>query len=121
MNTSRTTTACAVLLAALGAPLAAHAQSAAPPIDPAAPVPALVYESALEAAPRSADPALTPDKVWRAANDALWMAPGLAGHAGHGAQRPSPTHPASEAPPPATPPERQSTSPADAGHAHHQH
>ena len=76
-----------VLLAALGAPFAAHARQSGPaanPADPAAPVPALVYVSAFPDAPRAADAARTPDKLWRAANDALIAAPQPAvAHAEH--------------------------------------
>ena len=78
MNTKLSAAVHGVLLAALGAPFAAHAQQSSPaanPADPAAPVPALVYVSAIQKAERPADAGQSPDKVWRAANDALAAAP----------------------------------------------
>lgn len=82
----------AILGVLLAAPLAALAQQSPrtpDPADPAAAVPPIVYESAFSrpaAAPRDGQP--TPDKAWRAANDAVASAPsGHAGHAEHGAQQ----------------------------------
>ena len=92
MNTKLSAFVHGVLLAAFGAPFAAHAQQSSPahnPADPAAPVPALVYVSAFQDAPRPADAGQAPDKVWRAANDALVAAPDHGGHAGHGASPPA--------------------------------
>jgi len=91
MNTKLSAAVHGVLLAAFGAPFAAHAQQSGPaanPADPAAPVPALVYASAFQDAPRAAVAAQTPDKLWRAANDALSAAPDHGGHAGHAAPQP---------------------------------
>ncbi len=96
---------------------------AANPADPAAAVPALVYVSAFQDAPRAADAAQTPDKVWRAANDALSAAPDHGGHAGHGAPQPvEQAHedqaPAAQAAP--QPTQKAAPQPA-AGHAKHHH
>ncbi|MEN3275731.1 MAG: hypothetical protein V7631_1521 [Massilia sp.] len=81
----------AILGVLLAAPLAALAQQplrTPDPADPGAAVPPIVYESAFSrpaAAPQDGQP--TPDKAWRAANDAVASAASEhAGHAGHGAQ-----------------------------------
>lgn len=83
MNQKLLAAAFGVLLAA---PLAALAQQSFPvpdPADPHAAAPAILYESAItRPAQPTHDAQLTPDKAWRAANDAL-AAP--SGHAGHGA------------------------------------
>ena len=105
MNTKLSAAVHGVLLAALGAPFAAHAQQSSPaanPADPAAPVPALVYVSVFQHAPRTADAGQTPDKVWRAANDALIAAPE---HGGHGAPQAA----------------QQATPQPAAAHANHHH
>lgn len=69
--------------ALLAVPACALAQQAADPADPRATVPAAVYVSVFTNVSRSApdDNELTPDKVWRAANDAV---AGATGHAAHG-------------------------------------
>ena len=75
----------AILGVLLAAPLAALAQQSLrtpDPADPGAAVPPIVYESAFSrpaAAPQDGQP--TPDKAWRAANDAV--ASGPAGHGAH--------------------------------------
>jgi len=105
MNTKLPAAVCGLLLAAFGAPVAAHAQRTSPaadPADPAAPAPALVYVSAFQDAQRPADAGQTPDKRWRAANDALAAAPE---HGGHGAPQPV---------------QKPAPQPA-AAHAHHHH
>lgn len=83
MNQKLLAAAFGVLLAA---PLGALAQQSLPapdPADPHAAAPAIVYESAIaRPAQPTQDAQPTPDKAWRAANDAL-AAP--SGHAGHGA------------------------------------
>ena len=83
MNQKLLAAAFGVLLAA---PLGALAQQSFPapdPADPHAAVPPVVYESAIARPAQSTrDAQPTPDKAWRAANDAL-AAP--SGHAGHGA------------------------------------
>jgi hypothetical protein len=75
----------ATIGALLALPFAALAQQSprqADPADPHVVVPALVYESIISgvAAPGQAE--VTPDKSWRAANDAV---AGTQGHASHGA------------------------------------
>lgn len=85
----------------LAATIGAHAgqPSRAPdPSDPAAPVPATVYESAMRAyvSPPKDEP--TPDKAWRAANTTV---AGQPGHAGHHA--PTPERRKDPAPPAASP------------------
>ena len=78
----------AAIGALLAAPLAAQAQppqrapASANPADPNAAVAPLVYESVIAAAPRQDSAAATPDKRWRAANDAIGGQPGH----DHGAQ-----------------------------------
>jgi hypothetical protein len=83
MNQKLLAAAFGVLLAA---PLGALAQQSLPapdPADPHAAAPAIVYKSAIaRPAQPTQDAQPTPDKAWRAANDAL-AAP--SGHAGHGA------------------------------------
>lgn len=126
MNIKLSAAVYGVLLAALGVPFGAHAQQAhraANPADPAAPVPALIYVSAFQDAPRPADAAQTPDKVWRAANDALSAAPDHGGHAGHGAPQPveqAHGHHAPAAPVAMQPVQKAAPQPA-AGHGKHHH
>lgn len=126
MNTKLSVAVYGVLLAAFGAPFAAHAQQSSPvanPADPAAPVPALVYVSAFQHAPRPADADQTPDKVWRAANDALVAPPDHGGHAGHGAPQPaeqSHKHQAPAAPAAPQPVQKAAPQPA-AAHGNHHH
>ena len=114
-----------VLLAALSAPFAAQAQQSGPaanPADPAAPVPALVYVSTFQDVPRPTDVAQTPDKVWRAANDALSALPNHGGHAGHGAQQPveqAHGHHAPAAPAAQQPVQKAAPQPAAAHGKHH--
>lgn len=126
MNTKLSAAVYGVLLAAFGAPFAAHAQQSSPaanPADPAAPVPALVYVPALQEAPRTADAGQTPDKLWRAANDALVAAPDHGGHAGHVAPQPVVQDHGQQAPAvPAAPQPVQKTAPQPAAaHANHHH
>jgi hypothetical protein len=74
----------------LAATIGAHASqpSRAPdPSDPAAVVPATVYESALTGYAPAPKDAPTPDKAWRAANTTV---AGQPGHAGHHAPAPEP-------------------------------
>lgn len=126
MNTKLSAAVSGVLLAALGVPFAAHAQQSGPaanPADPAAPVPALVYASAFQNASRPADAAQTPDKVWRAANDALSAVPDHGGHAGHVVPQPvEKAHghhaPAAQAAPQ---PEKKAEPQPAAGHGKHHH
>jgi hypothetical protein len=64
--------------------LAQQAARAADPADPRVAVPPAAYESAITSTSRT-EPGhseVTPDKLWRTANDAVAAAPG---HAGHGA------------------------------------
>ncbi|MFC5460540.1 hypothetical protein [Massilia niabensis] len=81
----------ATIGALLAVPVSALAQQSVGPADPADPrasVPAAVYESVVTKASRAApdDNQVTPDKIWRAANDAVAAAPGHPGHeAGAGA------------------------------------
>lgn len=63
------------------------------PADPSVAVPATVYKSVLTGHVPPANSTQTPDKTWRAANDAV---AGQAGHAGHH-QAPAPA-PAQEVP-----------------------
>jgi len=116
MNTKLSAAVHGVLLAAFGAPFAAHAQQSSP-ADPGAPVPALVYVSVFQAAARPADPDQTPDKVWRAANDALVAAPD------HGAAQPVEQAHGQHAPsaPAAPQPARKAAPQPAAGHANHHH
>lgn len=69
----------------LALPFCVHAQQSqrqADPADPGAAVPPTVYESAFTASPKQQHEHPTPDKAWRAANEAV---AGAQGHAGHGA------------------------------------
>lgn len=115
MNITLPAAVLGVLLAAVGAPHAAHAGQSdrvSDPADPAAPVPALVYVSAFQDAPRPPDAGQTPDQLWRAANDALSAAPQHGGHAGHGptqAAEPSHAHQAPAAAAAAVAPKVQAT------------
>ena len=122
MNPKLSAAVYGVLLAAFGAPFAAHAQQSSP-ADPGAPVPALVYVSVFQEAARPAEPGQTPDKVWRAANDALVAAPDHGGHAGHGAPQAVEQAHAQHAPSaPAAPQPVQMPAPQPAaGHANHHH
>ncbi|MFC0251969.1 hypothetical protein IM543_12820 [Massilia sp. UMI-21] len=76
----------AVVGALLALPIYAQAQQSRPSADPADPtvaVPPTVYESVIaRPSPGPQDVQTTPDKSWRAANDAV---AGVPGHAGHGA------------------------------------
>lgn len=78
------------------------------PADPSVAVPATVYESVLTGRVLPTNSNETPDKAWRAANDAL---AGQTGHAGHHSATPAPTQ---EAP-------RQSApvAPSKDQHQHH--
>jgi len=99
-----------VLLALPFAALAQQSPRTPDPADPAAPVRPIVYESAItrpSAEPQGGAP--TPDKLWRAANEAV-AAP--SGHAGHAAHQAAPA-----APVPA--PVREQPAPADHS-KHHQ-
>lgn len=79
-----------LLAAAIGAllvlPMYAQAQQSRPsadPADPAAAVPPTAYQSIIKKRlPAPQDDQATPDKAWRAANDAV---AGVPSHAGHGA------------------------------------
>ncbi|MEH6434762.1 hypothetical protein [Massilia sp. DD77] len=96
----------AAIGALLAAPLAAHAQPtqrAPDPADPKAAVAPLVFESVIAMPPAQDEAAQTPDKRWRAANDALGSRPGHVHD--HGA-------PAAPAPAPAP-------APVDHGKHHH--
>lgn len=76
----------AVIGALLLLPMYAQAQqsrSSADPADPTVAVPRTVYESVIaRPSPAPQDRQTTPDKSWRAANDAV---ADVAGHTGHGA------------------------------------
>lgn len=80
---------------AVGAlPFAAMAQQnqvPSHPIDVSAPASDFTYESAFKNYRSATEPAQTPDKLWRAANDEVGR---LAGHVGH--IKASPTPPASK-------------------------
>lgn len=84
----------AAIGALLAAPLAAQAQptrrapESANPADPNAAVAPLVYESVIAAPPPQDSAAATPDKRWRAANDAI------GGQPGHGHDHGAPAAPA---------------------------
>ena len=95
-----------LLAAALGAQ--AQQNSRTPdPADPSVPVPATAYASAMSGyTPAMKDGAPSPDKSWRAANDAVG---GQSTHTGH--QSPAPA--AAEAP--------RRTEPAAASTEHHKH
>lgn len=105
----------AMLGALLAAPLAALAQPSPrtpDPADPGAAVAPIVYESVFTRpaqAPQDAQP--TPDKVWRAANEAV---AGPAGHAGHGAHQGGAAGNADAGPQPAAQP-----APAPVDHSKH--
>lgn len=81
-----------LLAAAIGAllvlPMYAHAQQSRPlpdPADPAVAVPPTVYESVIaRSSPAPQGDHATPEKSWRAANDAVAEAPGYAEHGAHG-------------------------------------
>lgn len=97
----RSTCFATILGVLLGAPLSAQAQPSnrlPDPSQPDAPVPALAYESVLDAQARP--PALpTPDQAWRQANAALTGGAAAGGHAQDTAApvpgRQEPTPPAS--------------------------
>lgn len=59
---------------------AASGQSSPTPLQSDAAVPAVTYRSAFHAYQPVPEPAQTPDKVWRAANETVGA---LKGHAGH--------------------------------------
>lgn len=99
----------------LALPIYAQAQQSRPSADPAdatRAVPPTVYESVITTRlPAPQDGPLTPDKSWRAANDAVGAVAGNAGHSapgrdenhqGHGAapvpSMPKPAKPANPAP-----------------------
>ena len=92
-----------------------HASGPADPADPAAAVPPVVHASALAGyTPAAKEGQPSPDKAWRAANDALSGQPGAAGHhAGQHVQAPAPRQ--DEAQRPVAP-----AAPAKA-HDHHKH
>lgn len=73
-----------VLLAVPVLALAQQALHAPDPADPQIAVPPPTYESAFAgtAMPKPEQGDVTPDKVWRSANDTV---AGISGHAGHGA------------------------------------
>lgn len=97
----------ALIGALLALPVFAQARQSRPPADPADPgaaVPPTVYRSVIApSAPAPQDGQPTPDKNWRAANDAV----GHSGHAGAGSEphrhghaaAPAPAAPATPAPP----------------------
>jgi len=104
-----------LLAAAIGAllalPMYAHAQQSRPlpdPADPAVAVPPTVYESVISnRSPAPQDGQTTPDRSWRAANDAVAGVPGHAGHGANGTEQnhhghkdgPAPSAPASQVSP----------------------
>ena len=113
-----------LLAAAIGAvlvlPMYAHAQQSRPlpdPADPAVAVPPTVYESVITSrSPAPQDAQATPDKSWRAANDAVAGAPGHAGHGAHGGEQNHHGHkeaPAPSAPAPTSPAKPASHAPVD--------
>lgn len=114
----------AVVGALLVLPMYAHAQQSRPlpdPADPAVAVPPTVYEPLISrpsSAPQDGQP--TPDKSWRAANDAVGGASnhaghdGHAGHGGHGAEQHHQGHAAAPArSAPATPAKPADPAPVD--------
>lgn len=111
-----------LLAAAIGAllvlPMQAHAQQSRPlpdPADPTVAVPPTVYESVVSSpAPAAPDGQATPDKIWRAANDAVAGMPSHAGHGAHGAERQHQGHDAAPAAStPATPAKPADPAPVD--------
>lgn len=104
---------------AFGTLLAAafHAHAGQPsrtpdPADPAAPVPAIIYQSALAGYTSTDKAAPPPDKAWRAANATVAGQPGHAGHHAPAAEPRKESAPSKPAP--------GSTAPAQAQHKQHQ-
>ena len=90
-----------VALGALLPALAVQAQqpSRSPdPTDPSVAVPVTVYQSVLTGYASAEKDTPTPDKSWRAANDAV---AGQPGHAGHHAPTPAEVQPKAQPPRPA--------------------
>lgn len=111
-----------LLAAAIGAllalPMYAHAQQSRPlqdPADPAVAVPPTVYESVIPSrSPAPQDGQTTPDKSWRAANDAVAGVPSHAGHGAHGGEQNHHGHKAAPAPSaPSTPAKPANPAPMD--------
>ncbi|WP_156885590.1 hypothetical protein [Massilia niastensis] len=114
----------AAIGAVLAVPFAAQAQQshrAADPADPDVVVPPTVYESAIAGySPLVQDTQATPDKSWRAANEAVARSQGHAGHGAHHGAESGQAHGAS-APPAAPAKPATPASPAPADHSkHHQ-
>lgn len=116
----------ALLGALLAVPFGALAQQSPrlpDPADPAALVAPIVYESAFapvfaRPAPEPQGSVPTPDKLWRAANEAV-AAP--SGHAGHGAHGAHPAGSAASRPAPAASVPAPARQPAPVDHSkHHQ-
>lgn len=111
----------AVAGALLILPMYAQAQQSRPladPSDPAVTVPPTVYQSVIALSPPAPqDDQATPDKSWRAANDAVAVAPGHAGHAGPGSEQ-KPAAPAA-ASAPSSPAMPVKPAPAPVDHSKH--
>lgn len=107
----------ALSAAALGAQ-AQQSNRTPDPTDPSVAVPATVYESVLTGHVPPANNNQTPDKAWRAANDAL---AGQAGHAGHGSHGSHSAPAAAPVPAPANDAARQAppVAPSKDQHKHH--
>jgi len=96
------------LLAAMPIAQAQQPSRTPDPADPAAPVPPIVYQSALAGYTPGPKEAPSPDKLWRSAND---IVAGQPGHGAHAAPAPEPRK--DEAP--------RSGVPGTAPRKHHQH
>lgn len=108
----------AVTGALLVLPMYVHAQQSRPlpdPANPAVAVPPTVYESVITSrSPAPQDAQATPDKSWRAANDAVVGALNHAGHSAHGGEQNHPGHTAAPAPSaPASPAKPANPAPVD--------
>ena len=99
----------ATIGALLAVPVSALAQQsphAPDPADPRVAVPPALYESAFTSAslPRPQESNVTPDKVWRTANDTVAESSGHAGHGAGSAPASSHAHAGNAAPAPAAKP-----------------
>lgn len=97
----------AAICGLLALPMYAHAQQSRTlpdPADPAVAVPPTVYESVIPSrSPAPQDGQTTPDKSWRAANDAVAGVPSHAGHGAHGGEQNHHGHKAAPGPAPSAP------------------
>ena len=109
----------ATIGALLALPFAALAQAStrqADPADPHVAVPPVVYESIIGGPPASGQAEVTPDKSWRAANDAV---AGTQDHAGHGASGPAANDHIHDVPAKPAPPAKPVDRPAADHSKHH--